>query len=161
MKNILLVLFFVIPIASNLAQSIPYKIENIKAFLYYNQGIGQNNSGGTFSENIIDNDQFVLFNTIIGGGSAQGQSNQTMVVVEISGKPKDYQTRILHFKASIRKTVLVDKMEDFASYNDGKYYVAFMLHNVGMGTLKITAEILNGKKIESKLEKKLEFIGGE
>jgi hypothetical protein len=161
MKKILLALFLVIPIATNIAQTVPYKIENIKAFLYYNQGKGEDNSGGTFSENIIDNEQFFLFNTIIGEGSAKGQSNQTMVVVEISGKPEKFLTRKLHFKASMGKTVLIDKKEDFTSYNDGKYYVAFMLHNVNIGTLKLSAEILNGKKVESKLVKKLEYQGGE
>lgn len=65
----------------------PAQLKSIKAMLYYNDS-------GKFSENLVDNADFTLWNTIIGEGSAAGPSTSLFVVVEVMGdaRPNICQT---------------------------------------------------------------------
>lgn len=58
----------------NAESRIAYKISKIEANLFYCDK-------ATFSGNIINNPDFALWNVIIGEGSAQGPSDQTLVKV--------------------------------------------------------------------------------
>lgn len=142
----------------------PYKIERIKAFLYYNTNKSMDTPqvAGTLSENLIDNDSMMLWNTIIGEGSAQGMSNQTFVVVEISGNPKDYVSRDIRLTALLGKKVALRQSQSFAILDqNNRYYAAFMVYDTGCGKLTLTAEILNKQLVESKLKKTIAFNCGE
>lgn len=141
----------------------PYKIESIKAFLYYNQNKATKDTSvaGTYSPNIIDNDSISLWNVIIGEGDAMGCSDQTMIVVEISGNPKDYTRRQLRFKAVSEGKVLLSKKMEFAILDsNSKYYATYLLYDTGCNKIKVSAEIF-GKIIESKMEKMINYECGE
>jgi len=58
----------------------PYKITAIKAMLFYD-------GKGTFSRDVLAKPDFTFWNTIIGEGDADGPSNSTLVLVEVTGKP--------------------------------------------------------------------------
>jgi hypothetical protein len=143
--------------------SSPYKIESIKAFLYYNQNntLKDKNVAGTYSPNILDKDSFSLWNVIIGEGDALGCSGQTMIVVEISGNPKEYTRRQLSFNAVSEGKVLLSKKFEFAILDENdKYYASYLLYDTGCSKVKLSAEII-GKKVESKMEKIINFECGE
>lgn len=155
----------IVSFSANLSfgQSAPYKIESIKAFLYYNQNSSQNNKNvvGTFSQNIIDNKTFAFWNPMIAAGDAEGCSNQIMVVVEISGNPKEYIQREIQFKATIGNKTKIERKNKFAIIDDaGKYCISYMLYDILCEHLKLTATII-GKGIESKMEKIIPFECGE
>lgn len=147
----------------SLGQSAPYNIESIKAFLYYNQNSSQNSKKvvGTFSQNLIDNETFAFWNPIIAEGDAEGCSNQIMVVVEISGNPKEYVQREIQLKATVGNKTKFERKNTFAIIDKaGRYCIAYMLYDVLCEPLKITATII-GKGIESKIEKIIPFECGE
>ena len=141
----------------------PYKIESIKAFLFYNQDKSTNykNVAGTFSPNIIDNDSLALWNVIIGEGDALGCSDQTLVVVEISGNPKEFVQRQLSFNAIAEGKVLLDKKIKFAIIDHtGRYYAIYILYETGCHKIKLTAKII-GVKVESQMEKFINYQCGD
>lgn len=163
MKKILLISFLlpIIAVSQNLT---PYKVNSIKAFLFYNENkhSDKDSSIGKMSENIIDNKNFVLWNTVSGGGSAKGISNQSLIVVEISGNPEGYTERSVCLTiASDGKTIL-KKTQDFSILDDkSKYRACFLFYDFGCTNSVITAEILNKQIVESKMIKKLNFECGE
>lgn len=63
----------------------PYMIGAIRAQLWYP-------NTGRLSKDILADKKFVLWNTIIGEGSAEEQSLHTLVTVEIIGRPGDDAT---------------------------------------------------------------------
>ncbi len=72
----------------------PYKISAIKALLFYD-------GKGTFSRDVLAKPEFTFWNTIIGEGDAEGPSNSTLVLVEVTGKPdSDEPLRKIEFTAS-------------------------------------------------------------
>jgi len=166
MKHIILSAFIILFCSFTYGQgkNVPYKIENIKARLYYNanKSLDPSNVAGTLSGNLIDNDSMALWNTIIGEGSAQGISNQTFVVVEIFGNPKDYVSRDIRLTVMNGKKVVLKQTQTFAilDQND-RYFAAFLIYDTGCGDLTLTAEILNKQVVESKLKKTIAFKCGE
>ena len=67
------------------SQDLIYKISSIEAHLFCNldNDFSDKKVAGTISENVLDNPEFSLWNTIIGEGSAEGSSNQTLIIVNI------------------------------------------------------------------------------
>lgn len=140
----------------------PYKIAAIKAYLYFYQK-------GTFSENIIDNPSYgrgSLWNTIIGDGSvgsnAIGPSEDTMIVVDIVGNPRDFDPkRKLSFVAMESGKVKMERIATTHLFNEtGHFLVAFWLYDTGCKPIVLAAKLL-GQSTESKLEKKIDFECGE
>jgi hypothetical protein len=165
-KQIILSVFIILLGASTFGQgkNVPYTIKSIKASLYYNsnKSMGTPNVAGTLSENLIDNDSMALWNTIIGEGSALGISNQTFVVVEISGNPKDYVAREIRLTALQGKKVVLKQSQSFAILDqNNRYYAAFLIYDTGCSPLTLTAEIMNKQVVESKLTKSVAFNCGE
>src|SRR5438552_2628092 len=66
--------------ARSVSPPAPYKISGIKAMLFYD-------GKGTFSRDVLAKPDFSFWNTIIGEGDAEGPSNSTLVLIEISGNP--------------------------------------------------------------------------
>lgn len=60
----------------------PYSLGAIRAQLWYP-------NSGRLSKDILADKNFVLWNTIIGEGSAEEQSLHTLVTVEVVGQPGD------------------------------------------------------------------------
>jgi len=166
-------LLFLLVMASFSAfgQAKPYKIISIKAYLYYNaESLQDPGVRGTLSENLIDNGEFALWNTIIGEGSAKAASSQTFVVVELKGNPKEYVHRKVVLTATARGRQVFRQSQYFSILNDGKAYsAAFLLYDTGCEELKLKAEIIDektkgGKKqfiAESSLAKTIPFACGE
>ena len=154
------------------AQNGPYKIDSIQAFLFYNSNKSGSDSSvaGHFSENIIDREGVALWNTPIGGGYAEGISDQLLVVVKISGNPERAPERILKLTAGSKHQSFFQQSLPFSIMNNASgYYAAFLFYNSGCDEIKLKAEIIHsytsgGKKIiktESELVKELLFHCGE
>ncbi len=139
----------------------PYKINAIKAMLYYE-------GNGTFSRDILAKPDFFLFNTIIG----EDASETTMVLVEVTGKPdSDEPLRKIEFTAAyqyyrrqVPRTVSIKRVVEIGSIGSfdkpDKSYIAFWLNNTGCFPVKITARII-GQAQPSTMSKTILFGCGE
>lgn len=163
-------LYMLLPVFSS-AQVQPYRIKAIKAYLYYNgENLQDSSVRGSLSENLVDNKDFAFWNTIIGEGSAKAESNQTLVVVEITGHPKSFLPRTVVLTVSSEGKQLFRQAQDFSIYDGRKAYsAAFLLYDTGCQPLRLKAEIVDekttGKKktrtVESTLTKTVPFACGE
>jgi hypothetical protein len=110
MKQKRFVFFFFFLLFTHFFAAAQSKISAIHAKLFYNETRADATTdtavGGTFSENIIGNDDFVLWNTIIGEGSAKGYSNQTVVIVSVTSKDAVNKSQILRFTATVGKRLM-------------------------------------------------------
>lgn len=150
---------------TSFGQEIPdVKIQEMKAYLYYNQDSRGNDAGGALSENIIDNDDFVLWNVIIAEGSATSPSGNTLVVVEIVS-----DSTVFNANGSVRLTAVNDDKkivfsQDQSFYilgSGAKYYAPFMLYDTGCETLSLKAELIVEEKVVSEKTGVLSFACGE
>ncbi|MBO9729653.1 MAG: zinc ribbon domain-containing protein [Chitinophaga sp.] len=143
----------------------PYKITGMQGYMYYNssRAVGEDDVIGKLSENIVDNSKLDLRNTVIGGGDAAGISNQTMVVVDITGKKtSEYIARKVRLTVTSAEGQLFKQTQDLAIISeDGKYKAAFLLYETGNTAITLKAQIINvanGKEIvESTLTKSIDF----
>jgi len=133
----------------------PYHIGAIKALLFYNQT-------ADFSENIIDNPDFMLWNVGIGEGSAKGPSDATLVVVEVVGAPGAYQPdrRVQLVATEGGKVRFKRTFETGVLSDDGKYHAGFWLYGTGWQPIELVARIL-GQAEDSEIKKAIEFQSGE
>ncbi len=150
---ILLVLFFVAPFIVR-AESASYKIASVKAYLFYNHS-------GSFSENVIDNPDFVFWNAIIGEGSAKEPSDAVFVDVEIEGPPGSYESRNIQLEVSEAGQAVLKKSLDIGILSDeGSYHAGFWLYETGCAPVKLIVKIL-GQDEEEKIVKEIPFACGE
>ena len=165
MKTTFLVLFFLGLINISLAQKPLYSISKIRAHLFYKLNkYADNPLVGTFSENIVDNANFSLWNTAIGEGSAGSPSTQTLVVVEVKGPNEANDDRTIRVVCKLDGKVITKQETDFSTFTrDNNYSYALILNDTGCGKVEILAEIYNKatKKVESKLMKIIDFGCGE
>jgi hypothetical protein len=66
----------------NQPEPAPFKLGAIRAQLFYHQS-------GRLSPDVLSTPGFILYNIIIGEGSAEEPSRHTLVTVEVLGKPGD------------------------------------------------------------------------
>lgn len=160
-----LILLIILPSTS---KSQALEIKSIKAFLIYNQNksYGDNKVAGTLSENIIDNPDFILWNTIIGEGDALGSSDQTLVMIEVGCTSEALPVN----PVTLRFKVLTDDGREIYSseitisiFEKSSYHTSFLLNDTGCTPLKLTAELINSKskKVESLMKKDINFSCGE
>jgi hypothetical protein len=147
---------------------VPYKIAAIKGYMYYNSNndMAEKKVIGQLSDNIVDNKKIALWNTFIGEGSAEGVSNQTLIVVDVTGFPKDYTTRKIRLTATTDGGQIFKQTQELVVLSrDGKYKAAFLLYETGGVPVTLKAQIINedtGKEIiESTMTKTIEFESGE
>lgn len=143
-------------IAVNTAPAAPYKITRIKAMLFYD-------GKGTFSPDVLAKPDFAFWNTIIGEGDAEGASNSTLVLVEISGNPSPNEAsprRFVEFSATAAGKVLLSRRAEIGLFENGKYYAAFWLYDTGCQPVKISARI-TGQAQSSSMTKTIPFACGE
>jgi hypothetical protein len=134
----------------------PYKIMGIKAMLFYD-------GKGTFSRDVLAKPDFSFWNTVIGGGDAEGPSNSTLVLVEISGNPSRDEAsppRKIEFTATAAGKVVLKRTSDIGLFKDGKFYSGFWLYDTGCQPIKISARIL-GQMQPSSMSKTIPFKCGE
>ena len=170
-QKLFAVLLFQLFFSAAYAQKKPYHISAIKAYLYYNtEGRQDVKIRGTLSENLIDNKDFALWNTIIGEGSAKAASNQTFVVIELAGNPVEYVERRVVLTVTADGKQIFKQAQSFAILNEAKMYsAAFLLYDTGCVPLKLKAEVveektINKKKqlfVEGSLVKTIPFACGE
>ncbi len=75
------------------------EVESVDVYLFYNES-------GSFSENILEAEEFVLWNTVAGGGSAAEPSDRFLVKVRLKGPKNTYAT------APVELTVRVEESEE-------------------------------------------------
>ena len=75
------------------------EVESIGVHLFYNES-------GSFSENILEAEEFVLWNVIVGGGSAAEPSDRFLIKVRLKGPKNTYAT------APVELTVRVEESEE-------------------------------------------------
>ncbi len=151
-----------LPNAQARQHSSAYKISAIQARLFYE-------NKGTFSGDVLADKDFALWNVIIGGGSAEGASNATFVLVEVSGASGAYQPRRkVEFVAAVKrargrsaKDVLVRRTLTTGILNaKGKWYAAFWLYGTGCEPIHLSARI-TGQTSPASLQRTLDFRCGE
>jgi len=168
MKNYFKVLIFLMLLYNNaFSQNYESTIGDIKGYLFYNfnNDDSEKKVAGTFSENIIDNINMDLWNSTIGEGSAEGSSNQTLIVIQINNTIGEYEEKILKIVIKSEGKIILEQRNKFAAISkDGKYYHSLILNDTGCKEIEISAEIFadkNSKIIESSMEKKINFSCGE
>ena len=144
-------------IAAPATTTSPYRITAIKAMLFYD-------GSGTFSRDVLAKPDFSFWNTIIGEGDAEGPSNSTLVLIEISGRPSANEpppSRRVEFTAVASRKVLLKRTTDIGLFGDsGKFYAAFWLYETGCQPIKISARIV-GQTQPSSVTKMIPFACGE
>lgn len=135
----------------------PYKIAAIKAMLFYEDK-------GTFSRDVLAKPDFTFWNTIIGEGDAEGPSNSTMVLVEVTGKASSNgpaPLRKVEFSAVASGKILLKRTTAIGLAEDtGKFYAAFWLYDTGCHPVKVTARIV-GQPQTSAVSRTIPFACGE
>jgi len=143
------------------------QIKSLKGFLFYNQENFDDKLCDSFSENIIDNSDFSLFNTIVGEGSAKGPSTNTLIIVDIIYNPNiSYSNGNVRLIVTDKKNkVIFTQMQNYylISEKGNTYSAPFLLYDTGCGYLKIKAELIGRSKkgVISVMEKNIEFNCGE
>lgn len=133
----------------------PYAIKAVTAYLYYNLT-------NDFSENVIDNKKFTLWNTVIGEGSAKGPSNATLVMVKVQGEPGSYAAdRKVELTATAGgKTILKRETGISVLGQSGVSTCAFWLYDTGCVSVTLSARI-TGQSKPSAMKKTIDFHCGE
>lgn len=139
------------------------KITAIQAKLFYNENKPQSkNVSGSFSPNLVDNADFALWNTMIGEGSAEGYSNQTIIVVEITSNGTPGKNQTLKLSITEGKKVVSAQTRTFSPLeNKSKYKVLFLVNDVGCDTWNVKADLMVNNKTASTMTKKVEWGCGE
>ena len=140
------------------ASSVPsYKISAMKAMLFYD-------GKGTFSRDVLAKPDFTFWNTIIGEGDAEGPSNSTLILVEVTGNPSPNEpspSRKVEFTAVASGKILLKRTMDIGLFGkSGKFYAAFWLYDTGCQPVKISARI-TGQPQPSSMSKTIPFACGE
>ena len=135
----------------------PYKVTGIQAKLFYSDK-------GTFSRDVLAKPDFGFWNTIIGAGDAEGPSNSTLVLVEVSGRSSEGEmppSRKVELTAVAKGKVILKRVLDIGLFSDDhKFYAAFWLYDTGCEPVKLTARIV-GQPQPSSMSKTLPFECGE
>lgn len=167
-SKLLIGLFMIQPLlfAPKVEANSNYKIKKISAYLFYNQDkeFSDKNLSGTFStENIIDNSNVHLFNSVIGEGSSLGYTDQTLLVIDLNGlKENNNQKSTLKVIAKTDNNTLLKIEEDLRPVLTNKSYKkSYILNDTGCKKVFITAQIWSKGKIESELKKEIPFVCGE
>ena len=124
------------------------EVSSIEVRLFYN-------GSGTFSEDIIDNKEFILWNTIIGEGSAKEPSDRFYIKVKIAGSVDTYSDETINLLVQSKETGKVlysEKFNRFLFSKSGTTYRAIMLADYNCEPLIISV---------GKVSKLLEFHCGE
>jgi hypothetical protein len=123
---------------------VAYGIAGIEAKLFYE-------SSGRFSANIIDNPKITLWNVTSGEG-VDGPSNNTLVVVRLSGPPRgNAEGLTLRLVARTEQDTLLDREIDVGPFNaKGTFYAPFWLEDTGCAPVMIEVDLAAEGERQSK-----------
>jgi hypothetical protein len=164
MKKLIFLLPVLLITVSLFAQSKSSEITGITAKLFYNENsdVREKNVSGTFSENIIDNNDFALWNVIIGAGSAEGYTNQTIVIVTVKSSGFSNIEQTLIFTAKSKDRAILSEKRTFNCINENaEYKILFLLNDTGCEEISIKADLINDGKTVSTMKKEINFECGE
>lgn len=166
MKTLIIILALLLTCAGSFtfAQTSQSNITNISAQLFYNQNKEnfEKDVAGKFSVNLIENSDFSLWNTIIGEGSAEGYSNQTIVIVSVYSKGLTNIEQTLKLTVSSGGKILLKESKKFDCIgDDADYKILFLLNDTGCDELLLNADLINESKVVSTLSKTIDFKCGE
>lgn len=159
-----IVLLFLLCINVPAQKPYSFKVTEIKAKLFYDF------SAAFSSQDIVNDKNFTLFNTVIGEGDAEGMSETTLVLVEVTyGGLDDRNGPQLVFEARGYKGKILQRKSIFVSFVDKaaglKKYVPFILYDTGCNEITLTAKLFKDNKSKSpllsKMTKKIPFVCGE
>ena len=153
---LLAILSILLPGQLNAESGIAYKISKIEANLFYCDK-------ATFSENLINNPDFALWNVIIGEGSAQGPSDQTLVkvFVKASGTGQSNADRISLEVTTINGRSVQKKKFKLGLFEQNRTNCyAVVIDDTGCVPVTITAKLV-GKGGGSEIKKVISFNCGE
>ena len=133
----------------------PFKITGIQAKLFYE-------TLGRFSEDVLANPKFTLFNVMIGEGGLPGPSNSTLVLVQVSGKAGAYEaSRKVRLVATAGRKVMLDRSREVGILPaTGKTLTAFWLYDTGGSPVKLSAR-LTGQARQTAVVRTIKFTSGE
>ena len=125
---------------------------------------------GKFSKDVLSDPKFVLWNTIIGEGSAEGPSSSTLVQVEVTGTPGSYEPLrkveiTARYKVSARagqRSVIKRTVPVGILSRSGKFYAPLWLYDTGCDPVEVSARLIGQRSSSSSsLRKTIEFRCGE
>lgn len=112
-------------------------ITEIQAKLFYS-------NSGRFSSNLFEKKDLVLHNVIIGEGvGVEGPSENTLLIVTVSGVPKGtFEGLKLRVSAKTETRKLLDQECEVGIFNgNGNWYAPFLLYDTGCEPVTITAAL--------------------
>ncbi len=136
-------------------EAAPYRLSRMRAQLFYSDH-------GTFSRNILPepgSPPFELFNVITGEGSAEGDAEATLVVVEVTGEPHAFDfdgsvelTATVDGRVTLRQAVVLMPLSD-----RGRFFAAFWLYDTGCRPVYLSARLV-GRGQPSTLRAEIPFL---
>jgi hypothetical protein len=139
-----------------------YRVSAIKAFLFHHEN-------GKFGKlDVINDESVILWNTIIGEGSAHMPSEITLILVEVSG-PKFIDApgklSVVVSDTNMKKTLTTQTIALGKLFSENSKIVSFpiLIYNTGCTPIKITATLLGLPRVSKPptLIKEIPFICGE
>ncbi|MBJ67152.1 MAG: hypothetical protein CME28_03995 [Gemmatimonadetes bacterium] len=85
------------------------EVESVDVYLFYNES-------GSFSENILEAEEFILWNTVVGGGSAEEPSDRFLIRVQLKGSKNTYATDPVALAVKAKESGEVLYTETYAGF---------------------------------------------
>jgi hypothetical protein len=128
------------------AQGPRFAVTGVEAKLFYS-------NSGRFSANILNNPKIVLHNVIIGEGTVEGPSENTLLLVRVQGPPKaELEGLRLRMIATTSEDTLTDREIDVGSMNTaGNYYAACWLYDTGCTPVTVVVQLIHGRETQRKV----------
>ena len=132
-------------------------ISDIQVKLFYD-------NSGRFSANLAQKKDLALWNVVIGEGvGVDGPSNNTLLLVTVTGTPKGYFEKLrLHVLAKTEKATLVEREDGVGIFNSaGNWYAPFLLYGTGCEPVTVTAQLVAGETRSAPVTFTIPFECGE
>ena len=94
------------------------EVESVDVYLFYNES-------GSFSENILEAEEFILWNTVAGGGSAEEPSDRFLIRVQLKGSKNTYVTDPVALAVKTEESEEVVYTETYAGFQFTEAGIAY------------------------------------
>ena len=103
-------------------------------------------NSGRFSSNLFEKKDLELHNVVIGEGGVEGPSENTILVLTVTGSPKGSVEGLeLHVTARTASRALLDRKCEVGIFNtNGNWYAPFMLYDTGCEPVEFKATLGKG-----------------
>ena len=99
------------------------EVESVDVYIFYNES-------GSFSENILEAEEFILWNTVVGGGSAEEPSDRFLIRVQLKGSKNTYATDPVALAVKAKESGEVLYTETYAGF---QFMEAGIAYRASMG----------------------------